>query len=231
VRGLGPHRRPRPARRRRSLRPLLLIGAGGFARETLELVRAVNRVAPTWNVLGLLDDDPGLVGRRINGVEVIGRAAAVHDHPDALVTACVASPDDPPRRVQLVSRLDLPPERYAALVHPTAVVPESATVGAGSVLHAGTVLTADVELGPHAAVMPAVVLTHDDVVEEGVTIGAGARIAGGVTIERGAYVGSGALLREGVTVGAGAIIGMGAVVTRPVPAGEVWAGVPARRLR
>jgi acetyltransferase-like isoleucine patch superfamily enzyme len=99
------------------------------------------------------------------------------------------------------------------------------------VLHAGTVLTADVELGAHTAVMPAVVLTHDDVVHEGVTFGAGVRVAGAVTIERGAYVGSGALLRERVVIGAGAVIGMGAVVTRSVPAGEVWAGVPARPLR
>jgi sugar O-acyltransferase (sialic acid O-acetyltransferase NeuD family) len=191
----------------------------------------VNRVAPTWKLLGLLDDDPSLVGRRIHGIEVIGPSAAVHDHPEALVTACVASPDDPLRRLALVSRLDLPPERHAALIHPTAVVPESASVGAGSVLHAATILTADIELGRHVAVMPAVVLTHDDVVEEGVTMGAGARVAGGVTIERGAYVGSGALLREGLRVGAGAVVGMGAVVTRSVPAGEVWAGVPARRLR
>ena len=96
-------------------------------------------------------------------------------------------------------------------------------------MHAGTVLTADVKLGAHVAVMPAVVLTHDDVAGDGVTFGAGALIAGGVTLERGVYVGSGALIREGLTIGAGAVIGMGSVVTRPVPAGEVWMGVPARR--
>jgi sugar O-acyltransferase (sialic acid O-acetyltransferase NeuD family) len=212
-------------------RPLLLVGAGGFARETLELVQAINRATPTWDVVGVLDDDAGTHGRRIHGVEVIGPSAAVHDHPDALVTACVASPDDPLRRLALVSRLDLPPERYATLVHPAAVVPTSASIGHGTVLHATTVLTADIELGAHVAAMPAVVLTHDDVIGDGVTFGAGARVAGAVTIERGAYVGSGALLREGLTVGAGAVVGMGAVLTKPVPAGEVWAGVPARRVR
>lgn len=210
-------------------RRLLLIGAGGFARETLELVRAVNRAAPTWEVVGLLDDNRRLHGRLIHGVSVIGPTEAVHDDPVTFVTASVASPNDPMRRLALVSRLELPAERYATLIHPAAIVPQSASIGPGSVLHALTVLTADVELGAHVAVMPTVVLTHDDVVRDGVTFGAGACIAGGVTIGRGAYIGSGALIREQVVVGAGAVVGMGAVVTRTVPAGEVWVGAPARR--
>jgi sugar O-acyltransferase (sialic acid O-acetyltransferase NeuD family) len=211
--------------------PLLLVGGGGFARETLELVRACNERTPTWDVLGLLDDDPQRHGSEIQGVPVLGPSAAVHDHPEALVVACVASPSAPMRRLELVSRLALPPERYATLVHPAAVVPDSAELGPGTVLHAMTVLTADIRVGAHVAVMPAVVLTHDDSVGDGVTFGAGARVAGGVTIERGAYVGSGALLRENLVIGEGAVLGMGAVVTRSVPAGEVWAGLPARRLR
>jgi sugar O-acyltransferase (sialic acid O-acetyltransferase NeuD family) len=211
--------------------PLLLVGGGGFARETLELVHAINAVAPTWRVLGLLDDDPAMHGRKIHDATVIGPSEAVHDHPEALVTACVASPGNPTGRLALATRLGLGSERFATLVHPGAVIPRSALIGPGSVLHAGTVLTADVTLGAHVAVMPAVVLTHDDHVGDGVTFGAGVRVAGGVTIEDTAYIGSGALLREHITVGRGSVVGMGAVVTRPVPAGEVWAGVPARRLR
>jgi sugar O-acyltransferase (sialic acid O-acetyltransferase NeuD family) len=211
--------------------PLLLVGAGGFARETLELVRAANRLSSAWEVLGFLDDDPSRHGDSILGVPVIGSSEAVHEHPDARVVACVASPTDPPRRLRLVERLGLPDERYATLIHPAAVVPASAVVGPGTVLHAATVLTADVRLGTHVAVMPATVLTHDDVVEDGVTFGAGVRLAGNVTVERGAYVGSGALVRENLVIGAGAVVGMGAVVTASVPAGEIWAGVPARPLR
>lgn len=211
--------------------PLLIVGAGGLARETLELVRAINRVAETWDVRGLLDDDPRTRGTRVHGVEVVGPSAAIHDHPEALVCLCVASPERPLGRLGLADRLALPGTRYATLLHPAAVVGSSCSVGPGSIVHAGSVLTADVRVGAHVVVMPAVVLTHDDVVGDGVTFGAGARVAGGVAIERGAYVGSGALLREGIVVGSGAVVGMGAVVTQPVPAGEVWAGVPARRLR
>jgi sugar O-acyltransferase (sialic acid O-acetyltransferase NeuD family) len=210
--------------------PLLILGGGGLARETIELVRAANRPAPVWDLLGVLDDDPRLHGRALLGVPVLGSTEEAGGHATALVCACVASPGDPLRRLRLVERLGLPAERYATLIHPAAVVPDSATIGPGSVLHAGTVLTADVRVGAHVSCMPAVVLTHDDVIEDGVTFGAGVLVAGGVTIERGAYLGSGARLREGLTIGSGAVVGMGAVVTRSVGAGEVWAGVPARPL-
>jgi sugar O-acyltransferase (sialic acid O-acetyltransferase NeuD family) len=211
--------------------PLLLVGAGGFARETLELIRAANRLRSAWEVLGFLDDDPARHGETLLGVPVIGPSEAVHAHPEAQVVACVASPTDPPRRLRLVERLGLPDERYATLLHPAAVVPGSAVIGPGTVVHAATVLTADVRLGAHVAVMPATVLTHDDVIEDGVTFGAGVRLAGNVTVGRGAYLGSGALVRENLVIGAGAVVGMGAVLTASVPPGEVWAGVPARPLR
>ena len=79
--------------------------------------------------------------------------------------------------------------------------------------------------------MPQVVLTHDDRVGDFVTAGAGVRLAGTVRVDEGAYLGSGCLVGEGRRVGRDALVGMGAVVTRDVPAGEVWAGVPARRIR
>lgn len=50
-------------------------------------------------------------------------------------------------------------------------------------------------------------------------------------VERGASIGSGATILGGLTIGAGAMIGAGCVVTKSVPAGQVWAGNPARYIR
>ncbi len=50
-------------------------------------------------------------------------------------------------------------------------------------------------------------------------------------IEDGASVGSGATLLCGITVGKRAIVGAGSVVTKSVPAGQIWAGNPARFIR
>ena len=204
-----------------------LLGAGGFARETAALVRALD----DHELVGLFDDDPRLVGARIAGAEVLGPLADALCAANTRVVACIASPANPGARLRALRRLGVASERFVALVHPTAVVPDSTTVGAGSVLHAGTVCTADVWIGQHVAVMPHVVLTHDDRVADGVTIAAGVRLGGSVTVGAGAYLGAGALVREGITVGERALIGMGAVVLDDVPAGETWVGNPARPIR
>lgn len=49
-----------------------------------------------------------------------------------------------------------------------------------------------------------------------------------VHIHTGAYIGAGALLLPGVDIGEGAVVGAGAVVTKDMPSGASFAGVPAR---
>ena len=210
------------------VRELLLMGAGGFARETAEAVRAVNAAKPTWRLLGFLDDDPGRHGNVVGGVPIIGSSAAVHDHPAASIVICTGRPDDYVSRRLIAERLELDDERYATVLHPTATIGESCRVGAGSVLLAHVDLTADVVVGRHVAVMPQVVLTHDTRIGDWATVASGVRVGGGCRISQGAYIGSGACLREGLTVGEWAMVGMGSVLTRDVPAERLWFGAPAR---
>lgn len=49
-------------------------------------------------------------------------------------------------------------------------------------------------------------------------------------VNAGARIGAAVNIRPGVTIGEGALIGMGAVVTQDVPAGEIWVGIPAKKL-
>ena len=48
-------------------------------------------------------------------------------------------------------------------------------------------------------------------------------------VKKGARLGAAVTVVCGVTIGEGALIGAGSVVTKDVPAGEIWAGVPARK--
>lgn len=51
-----------------------------------------------------------------------------------------------------------------------------------------------------------------------------------ITIGANVWIGAHVSILPGVTIGDSAVIGAGAVVTRSVPAGETWGGVPARPL-
>lgn len=211
-------------------RPLVLVGAGGFARETVEVVAAINAVDPKWDLLGFVDDNPSLQGTRVCGLPILGPSEWVVDE-DVEVAVCVGSPINFTSRPRLVARLGLEPERYATLIHPTAVIPSSVGVGRGTVIHALAVATGWASIGNHVAVMPTAVFTHDDLIGDFATVAAGVRVAGAVTVETGAYLGSGSMIREHRTIGVWSLIGMGSVVTRSVPPGEVWAGVPAVFMR
>jgi sugar O-acyltransferase (sialic acid O-acetyltransferase NeuD family) len=211
--------------------PLVIVGPGGFGRETAELVRAINAVAARWELVGFLDENASRWGETVAGVRVLGGLETLVELPDARVVVCTAHPGNLTAKKRIVGRLALEPERYATLVHPAASIPPSCRLGEGSVVLAGVVATTDVDIGRHVAQMPHVVLTHDDRLADFVTAGAGVRIAGSVHVEEGAYLGSGCLIREQRVIGPWALVGMGAVVTHDVPGGEVWAGVPARFVR
>lgn len=76
-------------------------------------------------------------------------------------------------------------------------------------------------LGPGAVLgVRCMLICHDDAKRTVAPVVIGAR----------SYVGAAAIVLPGVTVGEDAVIGAGAVVTRDIPPGQTWAGVPARPL-
>ena len=213
------------------MHPLILVGAGGFTRETVEVVHRIQGVSPRWDRVWIVDDDPAKQGSEVGGLIVAGDVSSAAGQPDTSGVGPIGNPANFVARAQVVERLGLGARRHPTLVDPTAVLGSSVELGAGTIVHPGCVLTADVTVGCHVAMMPTVVLTHDDVVGDFVTIASGVRVGGGARIGEGAYLGAGATIREGVEVGPWSLVGAGAVVVGDVPAGEVWVGNPARRLR
>lgn len=215
-----------------SVESLVILGSGGFARETAAAVHAINDRHARFELLGFADDDISRLGLTLEGASVLGPVdEMVRLNPDAKFVVCTGSPIDYTSRRRIVGRLGLDASCYATVIHPTASIPTSARIGSGSVILANVVLTSECVVGDHVAVMPQVVITHDDQVNSFATMAAGVKLGGSVVVGQGAYLGAGALVRENRTIGAWSLVGMGSIVTRDVPPGEVWMGAPARRYR
>ncbi len=208
------------------MRGLLLVAAGGLAREVLAVVRAETPTQPVW----VLDDKAELRGTTLDGAPVIGGLEEVKEYDDARLVVCAGHGVGRRRLVARLTELGVGEDRYATVVHRSVDVHAGCTIGVGSILLAHVALTADVTVGSHVVAMPHVTLTHDDVVGDCSTLCAGVSLGGAVTVGPGAYVGMNAGVRERLRVGADATIGMGAVVLSDVPDGETWVGNPARPL-
>lgn len=215
---------------RSSPRPVLIVGAGGFGRETAALLEEL-RAHGEFEAAGFADDSDELQGSTIAGLPVLGPVHIASESDEYGVVVTVGNPRSYDSKHRIVGRLDLNPGRYVTLVHPTASLGSEVTLGEGTIVLAGCVATHGVTIGRHVAIMPNVVLTHDDEVGDFAILGAGAKLGGGVKVGAGAYVGSGASVRESTSIGAGALVGMGAAVVSDVPPGETWVGVPARPLQ
>lgn len=204
---------------------LILIGAGGLAREVLAVEKDLGR----YDEVVILDDDLARWGSEIDGVRIQGPVRHAADWRGDLVV-CAGAGSVRRRIVRRLGELGVDCDRYAVVQHPTVSVASSCVVGAGSVLLAGTVLTAGIRVGRHVVAMPNVVLTHDDDVSDFATLCAGVTVGGRVLVGESAYLGMSSSVRQDLTVGADSTLGMGAVLLTDLPPGQTWAGVPARRI-
>ena len=67
---------------------LVIVGAGGFGRETAQAVHAINECGGAWRLLGFLDDDPARHGTSVDGTVVISGRDEIWRLPSASVVVC-----------------------------------------------------------------------------------------------------------------------------------------------
>ncbi|MCV7456591.1 NeuD/PglB/VioB family sugar acetyltransferase [Micrococcus luteus] len=212
-------------------RELYIVGAGGFGRETADVVEAAARAAEPgegWAIAGVFDDAPAQanVSRLADrGLAFLGPVPDEPPHPGAAVIVAIGAPVV---RQRVVSRLQSAGWTFPTVIHPTAVVGSQVTLGDGVVLCAGVNLSTNVTLDNHVHVNPNATVGHDSVLRNFASINPAAVVSGEVLIERGVLLGAGCVILQNITVGENSIVGAMACVTKPVPHHTVVMGVPAR---
>lgn len=214
------------------LKPIVVIGAGGFGREVLDVLESINQrsLLPKLRILGIVDDGPNaaamsrLAGR---GYKHLGGLTEwLTAGPKAMYIVAIGNPVVRRRVCSLInSTTTLEP--FTA-VHPSAVLGSKVRVGKGSVVCAGVQISTNVQIGDHVHLNPGAIIGHDTALADFVSINPGATVSGDVKVGNSCLVGAGAVVLQGLTLGAGSTVGAGGVVTRDVGTGVVVKGVPAR---
>jgi sugar O-acyltransferase (sialic acid O-acetyltransferase NeuD family) len=209
---------------------LVIVGAGGFGREVLDVVEAMNDAGAEIEFVGYVDDAEAsvpLLDRRgapylgpVGGLTVAGGV----DERAGFVIGIGAG--EVRRRLDAI--LTNAGRRPLVLIHPMATVGGDCRIGEGCVLAAGARVTTNITLGRHTQLHVNATVGHDSVLDDFVSVYPGATVGGDVHLGEGVTVGTGANVLQGLTIGAGAFVGAGAVVTSDIAPGVTVVGVPAR---
>ena len=195
----------------------------GHAKVLVDLLRATD-----FEPEGLIDDLPGNREHTIRGLSVLGTAALLPDLRGRGIEGLLIGFGDAVGRSEAVAAASAAGLALPTLVHPSAVVSASASIGEGSQVLAHAYVGPDAVLQAGVLVNTGAIVEHDAVLGAGVVIGPGAVLAGRVTVGAAAEIGAGATILPDCTIGEQARVGAGAVVTRDVAAGATVVGVPAR---
>ena len=211
----------------RSSKHAVVLGAGGLAREMLQLL---SQVDSSFEFRGFVLEEGG--NQAVHpGLEIAGDDAWLAEQRHSSDAPSVVLGSGFPRtRQRMLDGARSSGLRLLSLIHPSAVIEEGQVdLGEGAVVCAGVVTTCNVSIGDGALINWNVTVGHDARIGECSVINPGAHISGSVDIGDGVLIGAGAVVLQGVRVGDAATVGAGAVVTRDVPSGETVVGVPARR--
>lgn len=209
---------------------VVIIGAGGFGREVLDIVDAIAADGGDLEPIGFVDDgevDPDVLARL--GVEVLGGADVLADLPRG--TRYVVGVGSAPVRRLLVGRAEEAGLAPITLVHPSATQGRDVEIGTGSIICAGVRMTTNIRIGAHCHVNLNSTIGHDSVLEDFVSINPLVAISGNVRVCEDTMLGTGSAVLQGLIVGPGVAVGGGAVVVKDVEPGQTVVGIPAKPLR
>lgn len=210
------------------MKNIVIIGAGGFALEVIDLINSINLQSKRFTIIGLLDDDK--TGILVDGYKILGKTDDFLKYKECLFIVAITNPIV---REKYFSILDINKLETPNLVHPTAeislyatiqknsgvIVNSFAQVSSKSILNQGVIIDSNVYVG------------HESVIERFVTIYPASSISGNTKISHHTEIGLGSKIIQGLIIGSNTFIGAGSTVINDIPNNVVAVGTPCKTIK
>ena len=207
-------------------KPLVLVGAGEFARIALEYFEHdSDRDVAAFSV-----EREYIVADRIEGRPVVAYETLEYDFPPEEFDVFVAVPASGLNRLRTRLFADARRRGYtcATYISSRAFVWRNAQIGQNCFIFENNVVQPFVRIGDNCILWSGNHVGHRTVVHDNVFMASHAVISGYCEIGAGSFVGVNATFNDHVKVARDNVIGAGALVTRDTEAGRVYVGSPAR---
>lgn len=201
---------------------MYLLGASGQAKVVCDLLDALG-----VKCAGLYDDIHEIDHKEHNGFILLDKITSIENKPtDAGFHIAIGV--NSIRQSIACAKDQL---NYPILIHPSAIVAKSASLGDGSICMAGSIVQAAVQIGKHCIINTNASVDHDCILHNFAQVAPGATVCGNVTIGECSYVGAGAVIKQGIHIGNHVMIGAGAVVLKNIPDNCMVFGNPAKIIK
>lgn len=203
--------------------PLMILGAGGLAREVASLAQSMGlKVCAFWG--------QGADQRKshLNGIEVICSKGALPSCKTVQVLAAIGNPLNKFRAIQEAKSAGF---FFTSLIHPSLFIDaKHISWGEGCIFFPGVFLTTNIKIGSHVCIYPGSTLGHDCLVDDYCTLAPGVHLAGHTHLEEKVFMGTGSVTKENIRIGKESLVGAGAVVIDDFPSKSKAVGCPARQV-
>lgn len=200
---------------------LIIVGAGGFGREAYYLAKTLG----CWNIKGFIDDNlNALEGVRCE-CPIIGTIKEWRVSENEVFAIGIASPKI---KEIVVNSLKERGAKFVTLIHPRAMVYESAEIGEGCVIGGMSNIGDCARVGNFVNVAGSVV-GQDTIIDDYTTTTAFVNIVS-AKIGKRVFIGSHSVILNGKKVGDDAFVCAGSIVMTNVKPGVKVMGYPAKKI-
>jgi len=212
---------------------IIILGVGGNCVDILEAIFDINEqgTLPVYEPVGFLDDNPEMQGQTIQGIPILGPLVSAKGYPSCRFINGIGSVNNYWKKLEIINKTGLPDESFETIVHPTAYISRTATLGNGVVILPNTTVASYATIGKHVIVLANSVINHNSVLGDGTILASSVIIAGNVHVGQCCYLGSNSTIRDNIEIEDYCLIGMGSNVVRSVETRSIVAGNPAKLIR